>query len=94
MLTRNELKLLTSLIREEIGHNFSTKNNEPIQYYETAPVDLEIYPVDDGYNVEINVPDDPSLSTYTRKFATEPECHHFARQYVELVRRTLDQKQR
>jgi hypothetical protein len=87
-----EIRLLRRLIREEIGHNFSTRNNDPIQYYETAPVDVSIYPVDTGFYVEIKVPQDESLSTYTHSFKTKDEAEIFARKYVDFVKKTLDQK--
>jgi hypothetical protein len=86
------LRLLRRLIREEIGHNFSTNNNDPIQYHEVAPVDVSIYPVDTGFNVEIKVPQDESLSTFTHTFKTKEEADHFARQYVDFVKKALDQK--
>ena len=89
------LKILRNLIREEIGHNFKTKDNDPYQYYETTQdVQVEIYPVQDGYRVEIGVPEAPDLSTYARTFPTEAECTHFARQYVEYIRREMQQKNR
>ena len=84
-----EIRLLRRLIREEIGHNFSTRNNDPIQYYETAPVDVSIYPVDTGFYVEIKVPQDESLSTYTHSFKTKDEAELFARKYVDFVKKTL-----
>jgi hypothetical protein len=87
-----EIRLLRRLIREEIGHNFSTRNNDPIQYHETSPVDVSIYPVDTGFYVEIKVPQDESLSTYTHSFKTKDEADHFARNYVDFVKKTLDQK--
>lgn len=94
-MLRDKYRLLRMLIREEIGHNFKTKDNDPYQYYETTKdVGVEIYPVQKGYNVEIQVPDHPELSTYTRTFPTEAECNLFARQYVEYVKRSIDQKQR
>jgi hypothetical protein len=87
-----EIRLLRRLIREEIGHNFSTRNNDPIQYHETAPVDVSIYPVDTGFYVEIKVPQDESLSTYTHSFKSKDEAELFARKYVDFVKKTLDQK--
>lgn len=91
-MTDNKLKLLRILIREEIGHNFSTKNNDPVQYHETVPAEVSIYPVDNGYNVEIKVPQDESLSTYSHNFRTKEEADHFARKYVDFIKKTFDQK--
>lgn len=87
------IQLLRSLIREEIGHNFKTKDNDPYQYYETTQdVGVEIYPSHNGYTAKITVPEDESLSSHERSFPTEAECTHFARQYVEYVRKVLDQR--
>lgn len=93
-MPRDKYRLLRMLIREEIGHNFKTKDNDPYQYYETTQdVGVEIYPTQGGFNVEITVPSDETLSSPARTFPTEVECTHFARQYVEYVRRVMQQRQ-
>lgn len=87
--------LLRKLIREEIGHNFKTKDNDPYQYYETSSdIHVNMYPTDKGFSVEIEVPKVKSLSTHTRTFPTEAECNLYARQYVDYARRVLSQLQR
>ena len=91
-MSDNTLRLLRQLIREEIGHNKFTKNNNPFSPFEIAPVDVSIYPVDIGFNVEVKVPQDESLSTFTHTFKTKEEADHFARKYVDFVKKTLDQK--
>lgn len=91
-MTKLKMSLLRRIIREEIGHNFSTRNNDPIQYHETAPVEVSIYPVDNGFNVEIKVPQDESLSTYSHNFSSKEEADHFARKYVDFVKKSFDQK--
>ena len=89
------IQLIRQLIREEIGHNFKTKDNDPYQYYETtSDVQVEIYPVQNGHRVEIIVPEFPELSSKARIFPTEAECTHYSRQYVEYVKRVMDQKMR
>ena len=50
------------VIKEEIGRNWQTIDNDPVQYYDVTPAVIEIYPVEGGkYEVDIEVPDDPSL---------------------------------
>lgn len=84
---------LRKLIREEIGHNFSTKDNGPYQYYETDhDVQVEMYPVSNGFIASISVPEDESLSSYDRVFSTEAECNLYARNYVDRVRKILASK--
>lgn len=91
-ITHSELR---KLIREEIGHNFKTKDNDPYQYYETSSdIQVNMYPTDKGFSVEIDVPEDSSLSTYTRTFPTEAECNLYARNYVDYARKILSQRQR
>lgn len=82
--------LLRSLIREEIGHNFKTKDNDPYQYYETDQnIKVEMYPTSDGFLVSISVPEDETLSSYDRTFATEAECNLYARNYVDNIRKII-----
>lgn len=94
-MPRDTYRLLRALIREEIGHNFKTKDNDPYQYYETTKdVSVEIYPVQKGFTVEIGVPERPELNSPARIFPTEAECTLFARQYTEYVKRVMDQSRR
>lgn len=84
---------IRNLIREEIGHNFKTKDNDPYQYYETdQDVQVEMYPVSNGFVASISVPEDESLSSYDRVFPTEAECNLYSRNYVDRVRKILASK--
>jgi len=84
--------LLRQLIREEIGRNYKTINNDPYQYYETFNVHYEVYPAENGYNVEISVPEDSNLNPPIRKFNDKEEAELYGRHYIEYVHRTLDQR--
>ena len=91
-ITHRELR---RLIREEIGHNFKTKDNDPYQYYETSSdIQVNMYPTDKGFSIEIDIPEDSSLSTHTRTFPTEAECNLYARNYVDYARKILSQRKR
>jgi hypothetical protein len=93
-INKKDYRLLRALIREEIGHNFKTKDNDPYQYYETdSEVQVEIYPVSNGFIASITVPKDESLSAYDRLFPTEAECNLYARNYVDRVRKILASKE-
>ena len=82
-------RILRQLIREEIGHNYKTINNDPVQYYDTAPAYFEVFPAEDGFQVELEVPGHPELSPPTRVFETEQEAHHYGRTWFEKIRNTL-----
>tara|TARA_Y100000593_G_C4223200_1_gene292973 strand:+ start:390 stop:662 length:273 start_codon:yes stop_codon:yes gene_type:complete len=79
-------------IDEELGRNNFTPNTNPYQYYESAEVSVDMYPVEGKYAVKVDVPNDPSLSSDERQFATEQEAVHFARSYTEFVQRVLNQR--
>lgn len=89
-MNRATERLLRALIREEIGHNFRTRDNDPYQYWETVASDFQIYPTDDGYCVDIKIDGRPDLNSYLRVFPTEAEAEHFARQHIEYVRKALN----
>lgn len=90
---KKDYSVLRALIREEIGHNFKTKDNDPYQFYETGQeVQVEMYPVSNGFVASITVPEDDSLSSYDRVFPTEAECNLYARNYVDRVRKILASK--
>ena len=76
---------------EEIGRNWQTINNDPIQYYDVTPAVIEIYPIQDGkYEVDIEVPDDPSLSASPRQFPSQGEAEIYARNYAQFVSRVIN----
>lgn len=84
-----KFKILRDLIREEIGRNYKTRYNDPVQYYDTAPAYFEIFPVENGWQVELEVPGHPELSPPARVFKSEQEAHHYGRSWFEKIRSTL-----
>ena len=88
---------LRSIIREEIGRNFSTNADGPIPYWKTIADDVQvtIIPIEAGtkYACEIEVPSNPKLSSPMRYFPTEEEAKHFARQYTEKVKSIITNEQ-
>ncbi len=89
MISARADRILRQLIREEIGRNYKTRNNDPVQYYDTAPAHFEVFPAEDGFQVELEVPGHPELSPPTRVFKTEQEAHHYGRTWFEKIRNAL-----
>ncbi len=80
-------------IKEELGRNQFTKEKDPYQYYQTTDyLEVEIYPVESGYEAQVIVYDDDDLSSPIRKFTNEAEAQHFARQYSEFVIGVMNQR--
>jgi len=82
-------RAIRQIIREEIGRNYKTLNNDPVQYYNTAEAYYEIFPAEGGWQVELEVPGRPDLSPPTRLFPTETEAIHYGRQWFERIRSAL-----
>lgn len=89
MGTYSALKILRQVIREEIGRNYKTINNDPVQYYDTAPAYFELYPVENGWQVDLEVPGHPELSPPARVFTSEQEAQHYGRMWFERIRSSL-----
>ncbi len=81
-------------VKEELGRNQFTKEKDPYQYYQTTDyLEVEIYPVEAGYEARVIVHDDEDLSSPIRKFTNEAEAQHFARQYSEFVIGVMNQRE-
>jgi len=81
-------KLLRELIREEIGRNYHTINNDPYSYEDYPEIDIETYPSGGGYHAKVTVKFDDSLSTPLRVFRTEEEAKNFVRKHAEIAHRS------
>ena len=80
-------------IKEELGRNQFTKEKDPIQYHQTSDeFEVEIYPVETGYEARVIVYNDDDLSSPLRRFNNETEAQHFARQYSQFVIGVLNQR--
>jgi len=89
MRQAHTIRDLRQLIREELGRNYKTLSNDPVQYYDTVPAHFEVFPAEDGFQVELEVPGRPDLSPPTRVFKTEQEAHHYGRMWFEKLRGAL-----
>ena len=85
MNRRDQVFALRYIIREEIGRNFKTLANDPVQYYNTSEAHYEIFPVEGGWQVEIEVPGRPDLTPPIRKFPTEQEAILYGRHWFEKL---------
>jgi hypothetical protein len=77
------------LIREEIGRNYHTIDNDPYSYEDYPGITIDIYPVALGnaYEAQVTCEFDESLSTPKRMFPTEEDAKHFVRQHAEQIHR-------
>jgi hypothetical protein len=89
MSSTRTIRILRQVIREEIGRNFKTVNNDPVQYYNTAPAYFELFPVEGGWQVELEVPNRPDLSPPTRIFPSEQEAKHYGQVWFQKIRSAL-----
>jgi hypothetical protein len=81
---------LRQLIREEIGRNFQTMNNDPFSFEDYEEIAVEIYPVERGNSYQVKIETvDGTISRPLRSFATEHEAKHYARNESEYLRRVL-----
>ena len=81
---------LRKLIREEIGRNFYTQNNDPFSFENYKEVNIEIYPAQNGSAFHVKIESvDGSIVLPIRSFANESEPKHYARNKADEIRRIL-----
>ena len=85
----NIRKLIRKILREEIGRNYHTIDNDPYSWEDYPDIHADIYPLANGgqWHVKVTVDFDDDLSTPARTFATEDDARNFARQHVEKANR-------
>ena len=77
-------------IKEEIGRNYHTLDNDPIPFDYDDNISASVTATSDGHwVVTIKVKSDPSLSQPSRKFAHEMEAELYARNQVQSIRTSL-----
>jgi len=84
------IDLLRHLIREEIGRNYHTIDNDPYSYEDYPGIIIDVYPTAQGnaYEAQVTCEFDDSLSTPKRSFPTEEDAQHFVRQHAEQIHRS------
>ena len=78
-------KFIRIILKEEIGRNIRTINNDPIRFDRAANFDVDIYPdsYNDGWVCTIKSESNPELNDRERSFPTEDEAIHYSRNYIE-----------
>ena len=77
-------------IKEEIGRNYHTLDNDPIPYDYSNYISVSINPTSDGqWIAKITVKDHPELAQPGRKFAEEIEADLYARNQVQTIKSKL-----
>jgi len=86
---------LRKFIREEIGRNYHTLDNDPYSWKEYEDVHVEIHP-DVGteeWTAEVDCLSNPSLSTGEHRFQDEQSADHWARMMAdEIMRHTISEQ--
>ena len=90
---RITMRQLRKIIREEIGRNYHTLDNDPNTWKDYEDVHVEVHPDigQDGWYASVKCKSDPSLSTGEHLFADEQSAEHWARMRAEeIMRATLE----
>ena len=81
--------ILRAIIREEIGRNYHTLDNDPYSYEDYPGVRIEFYPSSECsmWQAKVTCEFDDTLSTPLRSFNTQEDAQHFVRQHAEKMHR-------
>ena len=84
----NSIRLLRQFIKEEIGRNMRTLNNDPYSFEDYPGINIEIYPADMGteYHLKVTCEFDDSLSQPLMTFTTEEEARSVAKRTADNIR--------
>ena len=78
-------------IKEEIGRNYHSEDNEPIPFDYNQDISVSINPTSDGYWLaKIKVKSRPELSLPARKFDDEIEADLYARNQVRAIQSKIE----
>ena len=82
-------KLLRLLIKEEIGRNYHTLDNDPYSYLDYQGMEINVYADANGnkWFAQVTCLFDPKLSTSLNSFSSEIDANNFARQNAEHINR-------
>ena len=77
-------------IREEIGRNFHTLNNDPVPFDYDENIKVSTIATSDGdWQVTINVDSNPEHSVATQTFKDEQMATHYSRQAVQSIKSSI-----
>lgn len=76
------------LLKEEIGRNWHTLDNDPIPHDWPENIDVQTYANDEGkWSVKVKCKDQPELDQPLKKFETEEDATFYANQQVDIIKR-------
>ena len=81
------LQTLRSVIREEIGRNMRTLDNDPYNWEDYKDVEVETWvdPSSNRHFAKVECVSDPSLSAGEKSFSDEHSASHWARMQSERI---------
>jgi hypothetical protein len=82
-------KVIVEILKEEIGRNYQTINNDPFSWKEYDGIHVEIYPAEKTkvWFAKVTADFNDKYSTPLRKFNSEDDAENFARQHAEIAHR-------
>jgi len=85
-----KISTLRKIIREEIGRNYHTINDDPFTWKDYADIDVHVYANQKGgFDAEVKCPKKPSLNTGLQSFDDEGSADHWARMHAERMKRLI-----
>ncbi len=80
---------IRKLIREEIGRNYHTLDNDPYSYEDYPGMEIDVYADANGVKwfAQVTCFFNPKLSTALNTFNSEVDANNFARQTAEHINR-------
>ena len=81
---------LRKIIREEIGRNYRTLNNDPFTWKDYKDIETSIYANQKGgFDAEVKCEKRPDLNTGIQSFPDEATADHWARMHAERMMRMM-----
>ena len=85
-----KISTLRKIIREEIGRNYRTLNNEPFTWKDYKDIDIQIYANQhNGIDAEVKCSKRPDLNTGIQSFQDEGTATGWARKHADRIHRIL-----
>ena len=84
------IEYVREVLKEEIGRNYKTLDNDPYSWQDYPDIYVNIYPMSDGglWAAQVDVAFDDKLSTPLRTFASEADAEAFARSKADEANRS------
>ena len=83
-----KISTLRKIIREEIGRNYRTLDNEPFTWKDYKDIEVNVYAnQSDGFDSEVKCLSQPSWNTGIQSFQDEGTANHWARMHAERMMR-------